>query len=822
MDMLNQVSALISECKDYDPTLKTSLLTRIYKCIHGAPCVKLEEWKPPTTDSCCNQLDAVEYELRVKISGEEPDPDQVEELVAKRNLLIVQSVNELENDLEKCSRHLDAVGEAQLHLEKTLYELQELSEIVGIAESERQDDDNDLAAIYSSPTFRSLMDCQAELSAIASGLDQDGDCSLLVGRLFKLVPLSVSLVGEVNQRVSHYLSHIKGELKQTFLSNSVVLAVSKRKRDSMTHSLANLNEKNTAISLYEAEANVFEAINEDLVNLKADISREEMFAKNNWRKKPKLDEDLDIMRTKMQDLRKREDFVKARRSISNWCALLPELVLYHPQLNPVRDLGLAEQYPAKDYETDYEVVRQISARIWEAKRIDDGAVCILKRFETENDRAKLKHAVAIHSQFSWHPNILTLNAIVNSSDHQSVFLEYPLCKFGDLGQWRKGENYQPEKLGKLFFDAVKGLQALHGHGAAAIIHRDIKPQNLLVTESEAGLKVVLSDFDLSEFQTPLLNVTMHTTSMLPFTYSFVAPEVLLQKKHTVESDRYSLGVTFGFLLMGCPAEVCRDTEILAASSDLTVHQKDIVCGLMNADPAQRTQFSALMRNPFLRGDVECAVCADISLFGEVVMCRPDKKHGVCLKCFAKYVETESTKSLTYLRQTGGEIRCPADCDGCFPFEYMCAQAPPSVIGSYFEGKKRLADADARDEERKTVTEQVEMERKQEREITQQLQSALIENNQSSREKALEYLLTEKAMENDNYTRFCPRCRRVLQKTEGCRSMVCGHNFHGGDQQHGCGFQFDLYEAPRYKSSVADIDTMIELLSRDNITRPQLK
>ena len=36
---------------------------------------------------------------------------------------------------------------------------------------------------------------------------------------------------------------------------------------------------------------------------------------------------------------------------------------------------------------------------------------------------------------------------------------------------------------------------------------------------------------------------------------------------------------------------------------------------------------------------------------------------------------------------------------------------------------------------------------------------------------------------------CPACRRLIEKMEGCDSMVCGRNSDGGNQQAGCGFTF---------------------------------
>ncbi|UJR07828.1 hypothetical protein I4U23_012111 [Adineta vaga] len=46
-------------------------------------------------------------------------------------------------------------------------------------------------------------------------------------------------------------------------------------------------------------------------------------------------------------------------------------------------------------------------------------------------------------------------------------------------------------------------------------------------------------------------------------------------------------------------------------------------------------------------------------------------------------------------------------------------------------------------------------------------------------------------------RLCPNCQRVVQHLGGCDSMICGQNYHGGDQQSGCGRRFNWSQARPY-------------------------
>jgi hypothetical protein len=52
-----------------------------------------------------------------------------------------------------------------------------------------------------------------------------------------------------------------------------------------------------------------------------------------------------------------------------------------------------------------------------------------------------------------------------------------------------------------------------------------------------------------------------------------------------------------------------------------------------------------------------------------------------------------------------------------------------------------------------------------------------------------------------HCKSCPQCGRIVQKLDGCDHMKCGVNYHGGDQQDGCGAEFSWNSAPRYRARV---------------------
>ena len=109
----------------------------------------------------------------------------------------------------------------------------------------------------------------------------------------------------------------------------------------------------------------------------------------------------------------------------------------------------------------------------------------------------------------------------------------------------KNKKYmEPKKVCDLLIQCLSGLAYLHKE--KKIIHRDIKPDNLLL-DLDFNLKI--SDFGVSAIDSFNIDIEdilkFHNSFAGPI--SFVAPEVLEQKKYDFKSDIYMLGLTF-FLL----------------------------------------------------------------------------------------------------------------------------------------------------------------------------------------------------------------------------------------------------------------------------------
>nr|QOY46758.1 cyclin-dependent kinase 6 [Ambystoma maculatum] len=104
-----------------------------------------------------------------------------------------------------------------------------------------------------------------------------------------------------------------------------------------------------------------------------------------------------------------------------------------------------------------------------------------------------------------------------------------------------------ETIKDMMFQLLQGLDFLHSH---RVVHRDLKPQNILVTSSG---QIKLADFGLAR----IYSFQMALTSVV-VTLWYRAPEVLLQSSYATPVDVWSVGCIFAEMfrrkIIGMPDE----------------------------------------------------------------------------------------------------------------------------------------------------------------------------------------------------------------------------------------------------------------------------
>ena len=123
----------------------------------------------------------------------------------------------------------------------------------------------------------------------------------------------------------------------------------------------------------------------------------------------------------------------------------------------------------------------------------DRAIKLVSKGDRKNSTfSALRREMALHKRASEHPNVITLHEAYEDQEYFVFVMDY--CRGGDLGKYltKKGPYEDGEKLRKAFLGLLDAVDSLHKQ---KIYHRDLKPQNILV--SEDGSKLFIADFGLS-------------------------------------------------------------------------------------------------------------------------------------------------------------------------------------------------------------------------------------------------------------------------------------------------------------------------------------
>ncbi|QFZ18225.1 serine/threonine-protein kinase [Saccharothrix syringae] len=161
-------------------------------------------------------------------------------------------------------------------------------------------------------------------------------------------------------------------------------------------------------------------------------------------------------------------------------------------------------------------------------------------FDQESvDRAVREGRIAARLQ---HPNVIALYDVVEHDGHPWLVMEY-LPSRSLAGVLAERGTLPPDEVARLGGQLASGLSAAH---AAGVVHRDVKPGNVLVTEFGT---VKLTDFGTSRAAD---EVTVTASGMLVGTPAYLAPEVARGDRGGFPADVFALGATLYAAVEGEP------------------------------------------------------------------------------------------------------------------------------------------------------------------------------------------------------------------------------------------------------------------------------
>ncbi|EPR58827.1 ULK kinase [Toxoplasma gondii GT1] len=234
------------------------------------------------------------------------------------------------------------------------------------------------------------------------------------------------------------------------------------------------------------------------------------------------------------------------------------------------------------------------------------AVKVISR-HTVHEATQLNQEVAVLKQLQ-HPNIVRFIDLKKSQFHYYLVLEF--CPGGDVSSLlhRHGGRIAEAFARRLLQQMAAGLLEIHRR---SYIHRDLKPQNLLLSSASHAATLKIADFGFARSLQPWDLAATICGSPL-----YMAPEILQHQYYDAKADLWSVGAIFFEMLHGRPPfsgqnplQLLKNIERTAAAgpafSDavpLSPSCQDLLRKLLRANPAERMSPEDFFSHPYVVGE----------------------------------------------------------------------------------------------------------------------------------------------------------------------------------------------------------------------------
>ncbi|XP_041349948.1 serine/threonine-protein kinase unc-51-like [Gigantopelta aegis] len=207
-----------------------------------------------------------------------------------------------------------------------------------------------------------------------------------------------------------------------------------------------------------------------------------------------------------------------------------------------------------------------------------------------------------------HENVVGLLDCKETTNHVYLVMEY--CNGGDLADYLQAKGTLSEDTISMFLKQIaEAMKALNGKG---IVHRDIKPQNILLCHpgkpnaSAKEIKLKIADFGFARFlQDGVMAATLCGSPM------YMAPEVIMSIQYDAKADLWSIGtIVFQCLTGKAPFQAQtpqqlkhfyeKNTNLVPnIPSGTSPDLRDLLLKLLKRNAKDRIEFEDFFNHPFV-------------------------------------------------------------------------------------------------------------------------------------------------------------------------------------------------------------------------------
>jgi len=208
-----------------------------------------------------------------------------------------------------------------------------------------------------------------------------------------------------------------------------------------------------------------------------------------------------------------------------------------------------------------------------------------------------------------HPNIIRLLDHFENSEYIFIVMEY--ISGGTLTQFLKKRyfNFSESQAANIINQIGQGLKYLHSYG---IVHRDLKTENIMMTQLNDNGIIKIMDFGLSKIIGPKEGLIDGYGTL-----SYVAPEVLLREPYNKEIDIWSLGIILFLILSGHLPFIGNKQDVIARKivyDDIEFDEDewemrsrkviDLIEKTLEKNPKKRINIDEFLEHPWFKRNVK--------------------------------------------------------------------------------------------------------------------------------------------------------------------------------------------------------------------------
>ena len=218
----------------------------------------------------------------------------------------------------------------------------------------------------------------------------------------------------------------------------------------------------------------------------------------------------------------------------------------------------------KEYFKGYEILGELgrgNARVLKARSLTTGILVAIKHFAFNTDAGTLRRFQRESEIMKSIEHNYVVKIIEVHLDAELPYIVMQLIEGGDLRSLLKTSG--PLDLATVITLAHHMTEALDAIHQKAIVHRDVKPENIMFRRLDTGeIQFLLTDFGIARLREQADSITVTGASML--TYDYASPEQFNQSKTVAApTDYYSLGIVIYECLTGAvPFEYEQDDLLM--------------------------------------------------------------------------------------------------------------------------------------------------------------------------------------------------------------------------------------------------------------------